>query len=614
MPFAEQTTIIGDVVEKRSHGARFLVVESSNKQSDQPRPLVRWRTNGELTKTGDISTSGTPTRDAGVSHLGSSSSKSSSLVLMVYACNDGMFPWEDAWGVTPRFVLFLLLLLNCCPCFDVNLSLVISCLPLAPNSISDHLGEKLYMVDKVNQLPSSPPKESPHRDKTSNHRGSGKMDNRTPPENEINTMTQGDLDHLRESYSFPPGIQARLPKVGETILSTCPGETWGGSISKRGRAGLWFKDPSVMSKGRRGGKRCNKLPILTDLEDWRSQRTFRKLGPGGFFKVSVVLNSKTFERRVSLITPEMNATEVNTPEMTQWRGKVQDPILGLKPFSSSSSSSFKLEGWLDLRLPSELRLDAMSKRLILKKLTQRVEKSKDESSATKSTSTKKGVVDGEKRPREASTTSPKGKSTPIDKDKETMSKSATQKKATWKFVESPSKEASKRRVKWLSGKALRPILLLKVTMLRSSATAEKLHEAVIPPFDKEEVDKLELDRMVSKLFHILSQGIVVGSFLASCNREMRDEVTLQQGQDASFEGDMTCAQSLTMELDKQMVELKGFDFYNRQIAHHRPDIDIDLEGMGIDQHLLEEEEDEAEEKEDKKEKGKEKGDTSPFST
>ena len=37
-------------------------------------------------------------------------------------------------------------------------------------------------------------------------------------------MTQDDLDDLRETYSFPVGIQARIPEEGETILSTRPGE------------------------------------------------------------------------------------------------------------------------------------------------------------------------------------------------------------------------------------------------------------------------------------------------------------------------------------------------------------------------------------------------------
>ncbi|GFY86272.1 related to AP2 6l [Actinidia rufa] len=46
-----------NMVEKRSHRARFLMeVESSGRRSDQPRPLARWRTNGELMKTGDMST------------------------------------------------------------------------------------------------------------------------------------------------------------------------------------------------------------------------------------------------------------------------------------------------------------------------------------------------------------------------------------------------------------------------------------------------------------------------------------------------------------------------------------------------------------------------------
>ena len=37
-------------------------------------------------------------------------------------------------------------------------------------------------------------------------------------------MTQGDLDRLRESCSFLDGIQAKLPKDDETIVSTRSGE------------------------------------------------------------------------------------------------------------------------------------------------------------------------------------------------------------------------------------------------------------------------------------------------------------------------------------------------------------------------------------------------------
>ena len=54
---------------------------------------------------------------------------------------------------------------------------------------------------------------------------------------------------------------------------------------------------------------------------------------------------------------------------------------------------------------------------------------------------------------------------------------------------------------------LMEVLGPKVTMLKKSYHSWKILEACIPPFDKEKVDKLELDRMVSKLFHILGQVV-----------------------------------------------------------------------------------------------------------
>ena len=50
------------------------------------------------------------------------------------------------------------------------------------------------------------------------------MDTRSPPEKERNIMTQGELDRLQKSCSFPVGIQTRLPGADETITSTRPGE------------------------------------------------------------------------------------------------------------------------------------------------------------------------------------------------------------------------------------------------------------------------------------------------------------------------------------------------------------------------------------------------------
>ena len=44
------------------------------------------------------------------------------------------------------------------------------------------------------------------------------------------------------------------------------------------------------------GKRCNKLSILTDTKEKRSQKILNKLGLGGYFDIPTVLGSRTFQR------------------------------------------------------------------------------------------------------------------------------------------------------------------------------------------------------------------------------------------------------------------------------------------------------------------------------
>ncbi|GFS35111.1 hypothetical protein Acr_00g0037930 [Actinidia rufa] len=78
------------------------------------------------------------------------------------------------------------------------------------------------MTDDINQSPSSPLEGSPHGN-SSVHTEHPEMDTSNLIK-EVNIMNQGDLDKLREKYSFPPGIQLRIPGEGEMILSTRPGE------------------------------------------------------------------------------------------------------------------------------------------------------------------------------------------------------------------------------------------------------------------------------------------------------------------------------------------------------------------------------------------------------
>ena len=44
---------------------------------------------------------------------------------------------------------------------------------------------------------------------------------------------------------------------------------------------------------------------------------------------------------------------------------------------------------------------------------------------------------------------------------------------------------------------------------------------------------------------------------------------------------------------------EGFDFYERQLRRHCPDLSIDLEGMGLDHDLLDDELEEKQKKEKK---------------
>ena len=88
-----------------------------------------------------------------------------------------------------------------------------------PSWISDHLGERSsYMTDEVNQSPASPMEGSPIPE------ADPLVAIHPSVEEKNNTMTLEELDSLRESYSFPPGVQIRLPEEGETIISARPGK------------------------------------------------------------------------------------------------------------------------------------------------------------------------------------------------------------------------------------------------------------------------------------------------------------------------------------------------------------------------------------------------------
>ena len=53
---------------------------------------------------------------------------------------------------------------------------------------------------------------------------------------------------------------------------------------------------------------------MTDTEDRRTKRVLKKLGPGGYFKVPIVLDSKEFKKGFALDHGEMSSSGVDNAE------------------------------------------------------------------------------------------------------------------------------------------------------------------------------------------------------------------------------------------------------------------------------------------------------------
>ncbi|PSS08034.1 Ribose-phosphate pyrophosphokinase [Actinidia chinensis var. chinensis] len=328
------------------------------------------------------------------------------------------------------------------------------------------------------------------------------------------------------------------------------------------------------------GKCYNKLPILTNIKDQRRRRVFRKLGSGGYFKVPVVLGSKTFQKYFAIDHKGMSSSGGDNAE-----GNSVDDVAVLGDKGMSKRISLKPRRWMSPRMDEVSNIS--------------LEKAKS-----------KG--------KEAMSLPP-----PMAKKaKPSVTSSAPATKGA-KSVISPREDTLANH-----GPTLGP----GASMLGNPSVAEKILSGVILLADKKNVDKLSLNQGVTKVFHIVGQQeVVLGSSFTVRSRDIGNEATFQIARAESAEIKMVQAQSWTIELEGLLVEFseqekkaaeelkakidvvasEGFDFCKRQLAHHHPKL-----SMGLDHDLLEEEpEEEAEDKgEDKeKEENKEKGDTSPFS-
>ncbi|GFZ10872.1 hypothetical protein Acr_22g0002700 [Actinidia rufa] len=209
------------------------------------------------------------------------------------------------------------------------------------------------------------------------------------------------------------------------------------------------------------------------------------------------------------------------------------------------------------------------------------------------------------------------------------------------------------------GEALGP----QASVMASAATAEKILAGVVLPADKEKVDRLTFDQVVTKFLHVVGQGVILGSSLVLRSRDFAEGALNQKAVAESAEMEMVRAQNRAIELEGALAEEKakgkklvedadargkvisklearisdleksqsltqgriiaafkesddfleavrgsassyfgdGFDFCKRQLAKQYPDLGVDLKDVEMDQELLAKEEAEAEKRAAEKE-------------
>ncbi|GFZ13608.1 hypothetical protein Acr_23g0019930 [Actinidia rufa] len=599
-----------------------------------------------------------------------------------------------------------------------------------PSWVSDHLGEgSPFMTDEINQSPSSPMEGSPEE--------SPLIAVHPSVEEKTNIMTLEELNALRDTYSFPSGVQVRLPDEGEIITSTRPGEvvfyeaafpaglrfpihpTIRYSISltefrnlfslnsnpKPDQGWLYFKarNKKEIPEGtsRKGAarvprtwgipdKHCNNPPQLYGDETKVFEEIFRSVEESGRFSVPVLLESKSFCR--VFVSPDSRASRTagdnlpsgealssssdvgespnlheqarrespsrddsieclgsfrtelrrllpHIPDLTLLRwtgGKVLDLILD--HYLNVPSSNPTSESCLDLSLPAELESDAMSKRVSFKKIGEKLGKAAGASSGTPAPA--KGVVIGEKRAGESITSSPskKGKADDGSKGKEVDIGPEGKKKASSSSKASAAPTVVPSRPGEGTSAHLGAIPGPTPSILGSPSVAERLLRGVIPPADKEKVDKLTLDQTATKLFHVIGvgarllfgrpqqggwrAGISLGG--AGPRGARQDSLADHLGKSGELVNELR--EALNKAKESAIEEFKSssefmvavedaaskyfgerFDFCKVQLRRHHPDLAIDLEVTVVDQDLLAEQDEAAEERERERKSRREQG-------
>ncbi|GFS42516.1 hypothetical protein Acr_00g0080270 [Actinidia rufa] len=380
---------------------------------------------------------------------------------------------------------------------------------------------------------------------------------------------------------------------------------------------------------------ATKLPTLSEVNAERTEAIFGKIEPGGYFEVSKVLGSRTFNRHFAVGCTALstsggeNATSGDEGEfvtredsveylrvirrdiggvirkahpgipdetLLRWLGgKVKDPFTNLLSGTSGSSSDSGSISISDSELPPELRSDAMSAR----------GKAKAEK-ATKMTAKPptKGVVIREKRTREGNPL------IEIGEPDSSKGKEAVPPPPPKRFKSNRGAINAKGRAGGAGTSS--PGGDMGSESMSDASVARRLLIGVILASDKKEVDQLSENELVAKSFHALGQlrlkielsrRRIGWPSLARRDQKPGSEVDDLKATVAELTNKLAKAKELAIEDFKASGEFKaavidsaatyfseGFELCKRQLLHQFPNLGVDVANMAMDPSFAEEEE------------------------
>ncbi|GFY97531.1 hypothetical protein Acr_12g0000720 [Actinidia rufa] len=410
-------------------------------------------------------------------------------------------------------------------------------------------------------------------------------------EEKTNIMTLEELNALRDTYSFLPRVRIRLPNEGETITSTHPGEV--AFYEAAFPAGLRFSlHPTI----RLILQFYNICPAQLVPNAWRSIACSMALW--WVYKYTVSLSE--FRNLFSL-----NSNPKLDQGWLYFKVRKKKVLLGGYPSNVKGASRTAGNNLPNGDAPSSSSTVAMSKRISFKKIGEKLGKSTGKKKVTSSSKAPTTPTVASSRPGEGTSAN------------------------------------------------LGTVLGPTASILGSPSVAERLLQGVIPPADKEKVEKLTLDQTAMKLFHVIGQEGRVASMETEVARlqklaadleqqlaesrareqQANDELVKMKSDRDSLADKLERSGVLVNELREALDKAKesaveefksssefvvavedsaskyfgeGFDFCKVQLRRHHPDLAIDFEGTVVDQDLLAEQ-DEAAEENEKEKLGENKG-------